>query len=140
MSLSEMSQPSAPKATSQWGAAASHRFIDPHSSASKCPKLTQRSSWSGASAATASDTRGNKPRMPVWNSNDSSPRTRNWLNVKPPGVTSGTQVEIRKMPSAISSVVVVKGSMLPRMRPAMAGVEGQPRILVPSRSSRVASA
>ena len=43
----------------------------------------------------AADTSGNIPRWPVWNSSGSSASTRNWLNVKPVGPTSGTKVEKR---------------------------------------------
>ena len=38
-------QPSPPNVTVAWGAAPSHWFIEPHSSASTWPKLIQRS-WS----------------------------------------------------------------------------------------------
>ena len=45
---------------------------------------------------TASDTSGNSARIPVWNRNGCSSRTRNWLNVKPAGgAISSTQVESR---------------------------------------------
>ena len=94
-SFSDTSQPRAPWATWLRGAAASHMFIEPHSSASTCPNVIQRSCSTGTTVATASATNGNSPRMPVWNSSGSSPRTRNWLNVNPPGPTSGIQVEIR---------------------------------------------
>ena len=77
------------------GAEASHMFIAPHSSASTCPKEIQRSDSTGRTVASASATRGNNPRRPVWKSSGSSPMTRNWLNVKPIGVTSGIQVEMR---------------------------------------------
>ncbi len=41
-----------------------------------------------------------------------SPRTRNWLKVKPAGgATSGTKVESRKMPSAISVILVSIASL-----------------------------
>ena len=42
-----------------------------------------------ARAATASRTSGNSRRGPVWKSSGSSSTTRYWLNVKPPGTTSG---------------------------------------------------
>ena len=90
-----MSHPNAPWATWLPGAAVSHMFIEPLSSASMCPNVIQRSDSTGTTPATASATSGNSERMPVWNSNGSSPRTRNWLKVKPSGDTSGTQVEIR---------------------------------------------
>ncbi len=86
-------------------------FIEPHSSASTWPKVIHRSDSTGSTVATASATSGNIIRGPVWNSRGSSPRTRNWLKVKPSGLTSGIQVEIRKMSSAISSTVGCTGSM-----------------------------
>ena len=52
---------------------------------------------------TASETNGNSARSPVWNSSGSSARTTNWLNMM---LASGTKVDRRKMPSAISSVRV----------------------------------
>ena len=77
------------------GAAASHMFIAPHSSASTCPNEIQRSDSTGTTVATFSATSGNSPRIPVWKSNGSSAAIRNWLKVKPSGLTSGIQVEIR---------------------------------------------
>lgn len=70
-------------------------FMAPHSSASTCPKETQRSDSRGSTVATASATRGNMPRGPEWNSIGSSAASRNWLKVKPSGLTSGAQVEMR---------------------------------------------
>ena len=96
-------QPSAPNAISAEGAAASHSLAAPDSSASMWPKLIQRSCSIGRTAPTASETSGNMARMPAWNSNGSSPVTRNWLNEMP---ASGTKVEKRKIPSEISAVVV----------------------------------
>jgi hypothetical protein len=90
-----MSQPRAPWATWLSGAAVSHMFIEPHSSASTWPKVIQRRAWTGTTVATASATRGNIPRGPAWKSNGSSALTRNWLKVKPSGLTSGTYVAIR---------------------------------------------
>ena len=43
-----MSQPRAPWATWLWGAAASHMFIEPHSSASTWPNVIQRSDSTGS--------------------------------------------------------------------------------------------
>ena len=57
--------------------------------------MIQRSDSTGSTVATASATSGNMPRGPVWNSSGSSAATRNWLKVKPSGLTSGIQVEIR---------------------------------------------
>ena len=45
-------------------------------------------------------------RGPVWKSSGSSPSSRYWLKVKPPGATSGTHVERRYTRSAISWTVV----------------------------------
>ena len=56
--------------------------------------------------AIASETSGNMRRGPVWKSSGSSALIRNWLNVKPPGAASATQVEKRKMPSESSWVSV----------------------------------
>jgi hypothetical protein len=42
MPPTETRQPAIPCVSSAAGAAASHSFIDPHSSASKCPKASQR--------------------------------------------------------------------------------------------------
>ena len=70
-------------------------FIDPHSSASTCPKVIHRTDSTGTTRATASDTSGNMARGPVWNSSGSSPRMRNWLNENPPGAMSGMSVEMR---------------------------------------------
>src|SRR5688572_11818493 len=122
-SLSDTMQPSAPWATWLFGAAASQMFIAPHSSASTWPNVIQRSDSTGTTLAIASATSGNRPRAPVWKMSGSSPTTRNWLNVKPTGVTSGTQVEMRKMPSLISSMVVVNGSMPRRRSVAAAAVQ-----------------
>ena len=57
--------------------------------------MTQRSLSRGSTDATASDTNGNMPRGPVWKMVGSSASIRNWLNVKPVGPTSGTNVESR---------------------------------------------
>jgi hypothetical protein len=46
------------------GAAASHSFIDPHSSASKWPKPSQRSRSTGMIRATAAEINGNIFRFP----------------------------------------------------------------------------
>jgi hypothetical protein len=70
-------------------------FIEPHSSDSTCPKVIQRSDSTGTTFATASATSGNMPRGPVWKSRGSSAVTRNWLKVKPSGLTSGMKVAIR---------------------------------------------
>ena len=110
-----MSQPSAPCATWESGAAVSHMFMDPHSSDSTCPKVIQRRDSTGVTRATASATNGYMARGPVWKSSGSSPMTRNWLKVNPSGVTSGIQVEMRWMSSAISVMVGCMGSM-PRRR------------------------
>src|ERR1043166_1169409 len=56
----------------------------------------------------AADTNGKSCRIPQWNRNGWSPVSRNWLNVKPCSLMSGTQVENRKMLSAISSTLVCK--------------------------------
>ena len=91
----------------------------PDSSASTWPKLIQRRDATGSTRPTASDTSGNIPRGPVWNSVGSSPAIRNWLNVKPPGATSGTHVERRNTPSAISWMLVVS---MPASCPRTTGV------------------
>ena len=89
-------QPVAPWAGVALGAAASHSFIAPHSSASKWPKAIQRSRSRGMIRRRASRLRPNILRSPVWNISGSSPRTRNWLKVKPAGgAMSGTKVESR---------------------------------------------
>ena len=99
MSFSETRAQVCPCATSACGAIASHSFIAPHSSASKCPKEIQRSRSGGSSRASASRTTGNIRRSPVWNSSGSSPRTRKWLKVMPAGgAMSGTCADRRKMP------------------------------------------
>ncbi len=54
--------PSAPWATWLFGAAASHMFIAPHSSASTWPNVIQRSDSTGTTLAIASATSGNMPR------------------------------------------------------------------------------
>jgi hypothetical protein len=95
MSFSDTMQPRAPKVTWLSGAAVSHMFIEPHSSDSTWPNEIQRSDSTGVTVATASATRGNRPRGPQWNRSGSSAVTRNWLKVKPPGATSGRQVEMR---------------------------------------------
>ena len=77
------------------GAASSHMFVEPNSSASTWPNEIQRRDSIGITEATASLTSGNRARMPVWKRSGSSATTRNWLNVKPSGVTSGIQVEMR---------------------------------------------
>ena len=84
--------PMAPCATRASGATSSHSFMDPHSSASKWPKVIQRRSSTGRTRATASDTSGNRPRRPVWKSSGSSASIRNWLKLMP---TSGTNVDRR---------------------------------------------
>ena len=103
-SFTDTMQPMAPKATWASGAASSHWFMAPHSSASTWPNPIQRSEVTGSTASTASATAGNSARMPVWNRSGSSALTRIWLNDMP---ASGTNVEMRKMPSAISVVVVI---------------------------------
>lgn len=86
-----MSQARAPWTTWARGAAASHWFMAPHSSASTWPKLIQASRSSGMIARTASLICGNIWRWPQWNSRGSSASMRNWLKVKPAGgATSGT--------------------------------------------------
>src|SRR5262249_27084053 len=57
ISLIETRQPTIPCVSSAPGAAASHSFIDPHSSASKCPKASQRNRFTGMIWATAPDTK-----------------------------------------------------------------------------------
>ena len=89
MSAIEIMQPSSPCATCAAGAAASHWFIEPHSSASTWPKVIQRSRSTGITRDTASDTSGNSARGPQWKSSGSSASTRNWFIVKPAGVMSG---------------------------------------------------
>jgi hypothetical protein len=69
--------PSWPCATWALGAAASHWFMEPHSSASTWPKLIQRSRSTGITRATASLTSGNNWRWPQWNSIGSSASMRN---------------------------------------------------------------
>src|SRR4051794_30401947 len=54
----------------------------------------------------ASRTDGNIERWPVWNSSGSSSSMRNWLKVKPVGPISGTRVDSRYVPGAISSTFV----------------------------------
>ena len=55
-----------------------------------------RNGAGGTIRATASRTEGNMRRRPVWNSSGSSPRTRNWLKVKPAGgAISGTKLDSR---------------------------------------------
>ena len=75
-------QPTLPCTTAARGAEASQLFIEPHSSASTWPKPIQRTESRGMTRAAASDTRGNKPRIPVWNSSGSLPPTRYWLSEK----------------------------------------------------------
>jgi hypothetical protein len=60
----------------------------------------------GRTVETALPTSPNMCRAPVWNKRGSSPLMRNWLKVNPVGPMSGTKVEKRKMPSAISSIWV----------------------------------
>ena len=89
-------QPMAPWATSACGAAASHWFIEPHSSDSIWQKVIQRTLSTGTTRATASDTSGNMARGSVGNSRTSSLVMRNWLKLNPAGgATSATQVEMR---------------------------------------------
>ena len=64
ISLSERREPNMPWVSSARGAAASHSFIDPHSSASRCPKASQRSCCTGMIFATAAETTGNIFRNP----------------------------------------------------------------------------
>jgi sugar lactone lactonase YvrE len=85
---------SVPTAGSADGAASSHRFKAPLSSASQCPQLIQRKRSRGITDWAASATSGNIWRGPVWKSSASSPATRNWLKVKPPG-TASVNVESR---------------------------------------------
>ena len=73
MSLSDTSQPSAPKATWLSGAAASHMFIEPDSSASTWPKLIHRSDSTGTTVPPPRR-RAGTARAPVWKSSGSSPR------------------------------------------------------------------
>ena len=56
--------------------------------------------------AAAGATRSNIWRGPVWNRKGSSASMRYWLKVKPPGATSGTHVDRRYTPSAISWMLV----------------------------------
>jgi hypothetical protein len=86
----------APCTTCARGAASSHEFIAPHSSASTCPKPMTRSAVIGMSRVTASDSAGNIPRSPQWNSIGSSAWMRKWLKVKPAGgAMSGTCTDSR---------------------------------------------
>jgi hypothetical protein len=94
-SSTETAQPSAPKATMARGAAASHWFIAPHSSASTWPKLIHRNRFTGITRATASATDGNIERFPQWKSSGSSESIKNWLYEKPRGPTSAAKVESR---------------------------------------------
>jgi hypothetical protein len=71
------------------GATASQWLSAPHSSASTCEKPIQRRRAGSMTRATASRTAGKRLRIPVWNSVGSSSTIRNWLNVKPPGMTLG---------------------------------------------------
>ena len=64
MSLSDTRHPISPCAISALGAAASHWFIEPHSSDSTCPNVIHRSDSSGMTLAAASETRGNIWRGP----------------------------------------------------------------------------
>jgi hypothetical protein len=101
-------------------------FIAPHSSASTWPNVIHRRCSTGTTLPIASETAGNDPRNPVWKSSGASALTRNWLNVKPRGGMSGVKVENRKMPSAIS-VVVVSIAIAPFVRGqfgANAGMRG----------------
>ena len=70
---------------------------------------------------TASDTSGNICRGPVWKSSGSSPSIRYWLKVKPPGATSGTHVDRRYTPSAISWMLVCMPAIVRRTRRAGIG-------------------
>ena len=120
-SLSDTMQASPPCTTSAFGASARNWFIAPHSSASTWAKEIHRRSSSGIERGDrGSDTSGYSWRMPVWNRNGSSSRTRNWLNVNPPGATSGTRVESRKMSGAISSIVVCMVGLFVGRRPGAA--------------------
>ena len=83
------------------------------------PNVIQRSVSTGMIRPTASDTDGKSPRDPVWNSSGSSATTRYWLKRMP---ASGTKVEIRWIPSAISVVVV---SMSAPFRSSGASTEGK---------------
>src|ERR1700722_7276238 len=56
----------------------------------------------------AAETNGKSCRIPQWNRNGWSPVSRNWLNVKPCSLMSGTQVKSRNTWSAISSTLVCK--------------------------------
>ena len=94
-SLIDTMHPIAVWATCAFGAAARKRFIAPHSSASRWPNMIQRSRSSGITEAMASDTTGNMARGPVWKMAGSSASMRNWLNVKPVGPMSGTNVDSR---------------------------------------------
>jgi hypothetical protein len=125
--LSETITPTPPWATWAFGAAASHWFMEPHSSASTWPKAIHRSRSIGKTLDTASDTRGNIARGPVWKSNGSSAWIRNWLKVKPSSVTSGTNVEKRKIPSAISAVFVSMWTISLEELPGPNGREEEPQ-------------
>ena len=57
--------------------------------------MIQRRRSSGISEAMAADTAGNMRRGPVWKMVGSSASMRNWLNVKPVGPMSGTNVDSR---------------------------------------------
>ena len=90
-----MAQPMAPWVAVACGAAASHSFSAPHSSASTWLKAIQRSRRMSMTRATASETAGKSARWPQWKSRGSSASTRNWLKVKPLGPTAGRKVERR---------------------------------------------
>ena len=88
--------PIKPCATSARGAAASHSFIEPASSASKCPNAIQRRLSIGMIRATAAETSGNILRSPQWKRSGSSSRMRNELKVKPAGgAMAGANVDSR---------------------------------------------
>ena len=124
-SLSETMQPISPWTTCAPGAAASHWFMAPHSSASTCPKPTQRRRSSATARAAASATDGNSPRMPVWNSIGSSASSRNWLNVNPPGSRSGKNVDSRNTRGPISVSVVRIAVLLSPLRTSRSDLDGR---------------
>ena len=89
------------------GAAARNSFIAPHSSASTWPNVIQRRRSTGMHRRDGlRHQREHAAGVRCGTASGSSASTRNWLNVKPVGPTSGTKVERRKMRSAISSTRV----------------------------------
>ena len=75
--LSQIAQPMPPWVTVASGAAASHSFRDPHSSASMWLKAIQRKRRTSITRATARETAGNSERWPQWNSKGCSASIKN---------------------------------------------------------------